>query len=992
MDPLSITASVATVIDATTRIVSYIVNVNDAPKDLSALRTELQSLRNELEDYVTLSNQYNDNNDPGSSSLPILQRLTDLNGDSSPLVCCQQELETLVKELEKTGGSKGWKGRVTIRRLAWPFKESANYKSLQKIKNLRDAIASGLTRDTAVLAKDTNARIRGVDQQAQSIQDTLSNYQIFGWLSAPDMASNHYQASKKRAAATGRWLIDSPDYIEWKAQPQSLYWLHGLLGCGKTTLASTIIDDISKQCQATQLALAYFYFIKGADSQDCSMMLRTLIHQLTTRNPSCLKILTESYRTHGQGSDHLSLHTLQPTANSLTLNEIYAQILGNIDVAYRDLAIKAFQWVIHSKESISLDAMVDILAIDYTVKPWFDSNRRLIEKEDVLQICSNLVEFYSSNRRKGGFFDDLRLFSRGPDWRPKETRFVRLAHLSVREYLTSGQTLAASIADFAPQAQNAHANIARDCLSYLLHMNDRQDTHARALCDRRTQLGCTLNSLPEEEWQPLAEEFEMDVLASFPLLSYATQYWTHHARLAGEKPEQLFQVMVEAFEPYNFETWFGFDSPRCDRTSSARLAYAIEHRLPRLVQYLLKQNDGLSLPPPHTRTPLEAAARLGDLKLVKLLLEHGAKVDVSVNRHKSALWYAAEGGFVQIVELLIAQGAAIDRQEDSTETILMAAARENHLCIARTLIAKGANVNTAIERKGTALELASRRGHLDMVQLLLSAGTSTSLETNKPALSAAIRVGHQEVVRLLLDAGFHVNGAIPPDSEDFHMGLLYSHQTPLQCAAYTGQVSILRLLIDRGADIYLRPDDFEIWFPPLQLASNYGKLEVVELLLALGADVNERGGLHGSALQAACVSNAPSIINLLLRHGASLNEGGQSGSPLHRAAHNGRCKAIQTLIEHGADMNQKVGQGNTALEAALEKGHTRAAHLLLRAGADQNVKHELQERLQDTQRKIELESQDSQQYSEQDIYHKFDDDYHFYRSLVKKSSVNSSST
>lgn len=164
---------------------------------------------------------------------------------------------------------------------------------------------------------DTNARVRSVDQQAQSIQEALKQDQIFGWLSAPDTASNHYQASKKRAAATGKWFIDSPDYIEWKFHQQSVYWLHGLLGCGKTVLASTIIDDLSELCKTTQCVLAYFYFFKTPDRQDCAKMLRALICQLATQNPSCLRILTESYFTHDKGLKQPSLHALSTLLQSM---------------------------------------------------------------------------------------------------------------------------------------------------------------------------------------------------------------------------------------------------------------------------------------------------------------------------------------------------------------------------------------------------------------------------------------------------------------------------------------------------------------------------------------------------------------------------------------------------------------------------------------------------------------------------------------------------
>ena len=156
---------------------------------------------------------------------------------------------------------------------------------------------------------------------------------------------------------------------------------------------------------------------------------------------------------------------LMKTLGSLpaTLNETYAHILGNIHKDHRKLAIKAFQWMIHARKTLSIDEMVDILAIDVAAEPRFSPKRRPIEQEDVIKICCNLIEISS---RYGPYGMSVR-------------NEVRLAHLSVKEYLTSDQTLATPIADFAPQDMDAHASIAQDCLICLLHVKDSRDAKGR---------------------------------------------------------------------------------------------------------------------------------------------------------------------------------------------------------------------------------------------------------------------------------------------------------------------------------------------------------------------------------------------------------------------------------------------------------------------------------------------------------------------------------
>ncbi|CUS08887.1 unnamed protein product, partial [Tuber aestivum] len=54
----------------------------------------------------------------------------------------------------------------------------------------------------------------------------------------------------------------------------------------------------------------------------------------------------------------------------------------------------------------------------------------------------------------------------------------------------------------------------------------------------------------------------------------------------------------------------------------------------------------------------------------------------------------------------------------------------------------------------------------------------------------------------------------------------------------------------------------------LQAAASRGNESVVRLLLERGAEVNAQGGFHGNALKAAKVSRHESIAQLLLSHGA----------------------------------------------------------------------------------------------------------------------------
>jgi hypothetical protein len=146
---------------------------------------------------------------------------------------------------------------------------------------------------------------------------------IHRWLSAPDPSLNYNEARNKWQAATGTWFIKSKQFSDWKTNTDSLLWLHGIPGCGKTVLSSTIVGDVLHQCDSDPgLAVVYFYFDFNDTEKQChDKMIRSLITYIHTQfslhcssTPQALKLLFSSCRNGGQ----------QPTVNALltTLKQI----------------------------------------------------------------------------------------------------------------------------------------------------------------------------------------------------------------------------------------------------------------------------------------------------------------------------------------------------------------------------------------------------------------------------------------------------------------------------------------------------------------------------------------------------------------------------------------------------------------------------------------------------------------------------------------------
>lgn len=131
-------------------------------------------------------------------------------------------------------------------------------------------------------------------------------------------------------------------------------------------------------------------------------------------------------------------------------------------------------------------------------------------------------------------------------------------------------------------------------------------------------------------------------------------------------------------------------------------------------------------------TPLHVAVSEGRLKMVEMLVDHGADVEaVSEQQGSRALHLAAQFGHADIAALLIKEGANTDAGDSHHNTPLHRAAKEGHLYVVRLLLEQGAIIDKRESRYGwTALHEAAHHGRLEVVELLLSRGADVRAVDN----------------------------------------------------------------------------------------------------------------------------------------------------------------------------------------------------------------------------------------------------------------------
>jgi len=148
-------------------------------------------------------------------------------------------------------------------------------------------------------------------------------------------------------------------------------------------------------------------------------------------------------------------------------------------------------------------------------------------------------------------------------------------------------------------------------------------------------------------------------------------------------------------------------------------------------------------------------------------------------------------------------------------------------------------------------------------------------------------------------------------------------------AASLDRTHIVAELLDAQPDLLnsLSPEGFT----SLHLASYYGAPDVVRLLLERRADVNAftKNFLENMPIHAAAAGRRLAICELLLDVGADVNAKQHGGfTPLHAPAQNGDRDMVELFLSRGADPSMLTDEGKTAADIAAAQGHIEIAAML----------------------------------------------------------------
>ena len=230
-----------------------------------------------------------------------------------------------------------------------------------------------------------------------------------------------------------------------------------------------------------------------------------------------------------------------------------------------------------------------------------------------------------------------------------------------------------------------------------------------------------------------------------------------------------------------------------------------------------------------------------------------------------------------------------------------------------------------MNRLDARLFAAIESGSLPDVDAALNAGATLDVrnESGHTPLHAAANTGNVDVVRALLDRGADPNAGLSGGNRNA------KGRTPLHEAAWTGNAAVIALLLQRGANPFVQAAHN---LTPVGFAEMRGKRAAATMRKAIARSPWANELTIHAAVRAGLVDR----VRALLDGGTPVDAPDDMGrTPLHHAILSEQAALVRLLIERGADVNAMDKPGNYPL--MLLHDTPEIARLLLAAGANPNA-------------------------------------------------------
>jgi ankyrin repeat protein len=422
--------------------------------------------------------------------------------------------------------------------------------------------------------------------------------------------------------------------------------------------------------------------------------------------------------------------SVRRTLNELpeSLDETYERILKEIKKPNRAHARRVLQCLVVAVRPLRVEELAEVLAVDFDDAegiPRLKPDWRWEEHElALLSACSSLIAIVQAG----------------------DSRVVQFSHFSVKEFLTSSRLATASgeVSNYHIDLEPAHTILAQACLGILLRIQDdvegcTPEDHplARYAAEHWTthaQLGEVSSRLHKGmEYLFDANKPHFKVwLTLYDIDTFANEDATFHLFIQYNKSpaDPLYYAALCGF--YDLVDHLITKHPQDVNADGGHyvrpLVAALAGKHFQTADLLRHNGADLDVRGQFGRNPLHAAAISGNFEVARILIGyHPAYINAKdVDGWTPLLWasgvHNSKEGSQAIVRLLLEHGADINVPSRTGWTPWHSASFNGALEVVRMLLEHGADVEAKDYDDKTALQYAAEEGHDKVVELLREHG------------------------------------------------------------------------------------------------------------------------------------------------------------------------------------------------------------------------------------------------------------------------------
>ncbi|XP_057661221.1 uncharacterized protein LOC130896874 [Diorhabda carinulata] len=371
-------------------------------------------------------------------------------------------------------------------------------------------------------------------------------------------------------------------------------------------------------------------------------------------------------------------------------------------------------------------------------------------------------------------------------------------------------------------------------------------------------------------------------------------------------------VLVEKNHPINVENLNGETPLHRLMASTIERNSAIN-----IIKLLLDHGHRIDIEDKSGNTLLHYACKLNAIDVIKILLDKNHNLHIINAKGESPLHVSIDSGSTESTKLLLSgveNNNVVDREGN---TLLHYAVRKNDVETTSLLIFKRYEVNVINNRGETLVHLLIQKFNYKLLVFLLSNGVNPHviLQNGNTLLHLAAEKNNLDLAALLTAKGLSVNAVNS------------KKQTPLHIAIKNKSKSMSKFLLGEEIDVNCKEIDGNSY---LHYAAKEDDIEIADLLLEKGHYMNVENLRKESPLYNSIQCRAKRMTKFLLDKGHNIETKDTNQNTLvHLAVKANDIELALLLIERGHEVNVINSNNETPLYWSVARKFKNITKLLL---------------------------------------------------------------